>query len=153
MRRIHDAKAAIEDAERGDGAQAGDAGSDEDIFEGGSAYHSCDAAFELVSARWPVGSERDTSSVHMDTCPAHVDAQQLRPELRIWRRNMAFQAFQAFAQLELKRDSVGGFSIGPQVNHIRYLSELKRDFLASVGITYAVFRIAKSRLRHFGEFC
>jgi hypothetical protein len=32
----------------------------------------------------------------MDTCPAHVDAQQLRPELRIWRRNMAFQAFQAF---------------------------------------------------------
>ena len=34
-----------------------------------------------------------------------------------------------------------------------YLSELRRDFLASVGITYAVFRIAKSRLRHFGEFC
>ena len=28
-----------------------------------------------------------------------------------------------------------------------YLSELRRDFLASVGITYAVFRIAKSRLR------
>ena len=27
------------------------------------------------------------------------------------------------------------------------LSELRRDFLASVGITYAVFRIAKSRLR------
>jgi len=27
-----------------------------------------------------------------------------------------------------------------------YLSELTRDFLASVGITYAVFRIAKSRL-------
>ena len=25
------------------------------------------------------------------------------------------------------------------------------DFLASVGITYAVFQIAKSRLRHFGE--
>jgi hypothetical protein len=35
----------------------------------------------------------------------------------------------------------------------RYLSELRRDFLASVGITYAVFRIAKSRLRQFGEFC
>ncbi len=34
-----------------------------------------------------------------------------------------------------------------------YLSELRRDFLASVGITYAVFRIAKSRLRAFGEFC
>ena len=34
-----------------------------------------------------------------------------------------------------------------------YLSELRRDFLASVGITYAVFRIAKSRLRQFGEFC
>ena len=28
-----------------------------------------------------------------------------------------------------------------------YLSELRRDFLASVGITYAVFRIAKSRER------
>ena len=25
--------------------------------------------------------------------------------------------------------------------------------LASIGITYAVFRIAKSRLRHFGKFC
>jgi hypothetical protein len=34
-----------------------------------------------------------------------------------------------------------------------YLSELRRDFLASIGITYAVFRIAKSRLRAFGEFC
>lgn len=34
-----------------------------------------------------------------------------------------------------------------------YLSELRRDFLASIGITYAVFRIAKSRLRGFGEFC
>ena len=34
-----------------------------------------------------------------------------------------------------------------------YLSELRRDFLASVGITYAVFRIAKSRLRGFGEIC
>ena len=33
-----------------------------------------------------------------------------------------------------------------------YLSELRRDFLASVGITYAVFRIAKSRLRAFSEF-
>ena len=32
-----------------------------------------------------------------------------------------------------------------------YLSELRRDFLASVGITYAIFRIAKLRLRHFGE--
>jgi hypothetical protein len=32
-----------------------------------------------------------------------------------------------------------------------YLSELRRDFLASVGITYAVFRIAKSRLRGFGK--
>jgi len=30
-----------------------------------------------------------------------------------------------------------------------YLSELRRDFLASVGITYAVFRIAKSRLRAY----
>jgi len=28
-----------------------------------------------------------------------------------------------------------------------YLSELRRDFLASVGITYAVFRIAKSLWR------
>ena len=28
-----------------------------------------------------------------------------------------------------------------------YLSELRRDFLASIGITYAVFRIAKLRLR------
>ena len=36
---------------------------------------------------------------------------------------------------------------------ILYLSELRRDFLAGIGITYAVFRIAKSRLRHFGEFC
>ena len=34
-----------------------------------------------------------------------------------------------------------------------YLSELRRDFLASVGITYAVFQIAKSRLRAFSEFC
>ena len=34
-----------------------------------------------------------------------------------------------------------------------YLSELRRDFLASIGITYAVFRIAKSRLRAFGEIC
>ena len=34
-----------------------------------------------------------------------------------------------------------------------YLSELRRDFLASIGITYAVFRIAKSRLRGFGEIC
>ena len=33
-----------------------------------------------------------------------------------------------------------------------YLSELRRDFLASIGITYAVFRIAKSRLRAFGAF-
>jgi hypothetical protein len=32
-------------------------------------------------------------------------------------------------------------------------SELRRDFLADIGITYAVFRIAKSRLRHFDEFC
>ena len=36
---------------------------------------------------------------------------------------------------------------------VHYLSELRRDFLASVGITYAVFRIAKSRLRAFGEIC
>jgi hypothetical protein len=35
---------------------------------------------------------------------------------------------------------------------LTYLSELRRDF-ASIGITYAVFRIAKSRLRQFGEFC
>src|ERR1700733_2982655 len=34
-----------------------------------------------------------------------------------------------------------------------YLSELRRDFLATIGITYAVFRIAKSRLRAFGAFC
>jgi len=34
-----------------------------------------------------------------------------------------------------------------------YLSELRRDFLASIGITYAVFRITKSRLRGFGEIC
>ena len=32
---------------------------------------------------------------------------------------------------------------------LSYLSELRRDFLASIGITYAVFRIAKSRLRHY----
>ena len=30
---------------------------------------------------------------------------------------------------------------------------LRRDFLASVGITYAVFRIAKLRLRVFGASC
>jgi hypothetical protein len=57
------------------------------------------------------------------------------------------------------------FAIAPALSLIRqllskintikelYLSELRRDFLASIGITYAVFRIAKSRLRHFGEFC
>jgi hypothetical protein len=38
-------------------------------------------------------------------------------------------------------------------NFVAYLSEPRRDFLASVGITYAVFRIAKSRLRAFGEIC
>ena len=36
---------------------------------------------------------------------------------------------------------------------VNYLSELRRDFLASVGIIYAVFRIAKSRLRAFSKFC
>ena len=35
------------------------------------------------------------------------------------------------------------------MRRVYYLSELKRDFLASVGITYAVFRIAKLRLRAF----
>ena len=36
---------------------------------------------------------------------------------------------------------------------VTYLSELRRDFLATIGITYTVFRIAKSRLRAFGAFC
>jgi len=32
-----------------------------------------------------------------------------------------------------------------------YLSELRRDFLASIGITYAVFQIAKSRLSYLSK--